>query len=526
MRLLVVPALWLLSIGAPVAVPVAGSAEHDVGFAGITLEDVEAHLLELATAPLEGRDSPSVGLTRAGDYIIERFEAAGLEGAGRDGSFRLGYARDFHAPKKNGCGLTATVEGGETIELVYGTDFVPLPVCTGVATGEAIFAGFGISSKKQKYDDLKGSLKGKVAVILEGEPRHKRKFEGAAVTPDSDIHVKLKNLEQKGVSGVLVVRRRPVEPALDGDGEELEPARLGYRYSWASWNPALGQRNPQVPRTYDFPALEITEEAAMRMLGIDVVAVGESLDKSARPKKPEKLSVEITLSSSIEQTSVNVDNIVGIVRGTDPDLKDEFVVIGAHYDHVGVDVRGRIGFGADDNGSGTCAMIEIAEALAAAGTRRSILACAFSSEEDGLLGSRELARNPPVPRDKIVAMLNFDMVGRGKTGEVIVLGAKRNPDLDKVLKRARKLKSAKVKIVTGKADHLWQRSDHYSFHAEGVPSLFFFESASELDNEDYHTFNDTIDKLDFEKIARTARLAYNTAWILADDDDRPSRPRD
>ncbi|MCZ6597144.1 MAG: M20/M25/M40 family metallo-hydrolase [Planctomycetota bacterium] len=502
--------------------------DHGGGFGGITVADVESHLLRIATASLEGRDSPSVGLSLAGDYIIDVFTAAGLEGAGPDGTFRIPFSRNLRAPKKESCALSATLEGGEQIDFRFGKDFIPLPVCTGEATGKPVFVGFGIRSKKHKYDDLKGKeIDGNIAVLLAGEPRHKRKFEGTEVTPEADVHVKVKNLEQEGAIGVLVVRRsRPRDKGTNGDGPAA--AELGFRYTWAGWNATTGQngRAVRIGRSYRIPVLEVTEDVAGRILGEDLVELGASLDKRVRPVKSKPKDVTVSLRSEMGESSVPIDNIVGIIRGTDPELADEYVVVGAHYDHVGVDQRGRIGFGADDNGSGTVGMLEIVQALAAAGPRRSVLACAFAGEEDGLDGSRELCRNLPVPRESIVAMINLDMIGRGKTSEVVVLGTEQNPELEDVLKRARKLKNARVKIITGKAKSLWQRSDHFSFHQIGVPVLFFFEAESLIGNKDYHTWRDTIDELDLEKIARTARIVYNTVWILSEDDERPPPPRD
>ena len=509
---------WVAVPGPTSAVP---SAEHAAGFSGITVADVETHLVAVASAPLEGRDSPSVGLDRAGDYIISVFEEAGLTGAGQDGAFRIPWNRDMPEPDAAGCRLVLGT-GGEAETLTLGTDFTPLAGCEGKASGSPVFVGFGIQAKKERYDDLKGvDLKGRVAVILEGEPRHRRRFEGPIVTPDADIYVKLKNLVAEGVAGVLVVRRPPEDAP-----EDMEPAGIGFRHTWASWLPSAGQRDPRVSRSHRVPVLEVTAEAASRILGQDVLALAAKIDKSVKPHSGEPLEVTVELAAATRQRSVPIDNIVGLLRGSDPDLTDEYVLVGAHYDHVGVDVRGQVGFGADDNGSGTTAMLEIAQAMAAAGPRRSVLFAAFSGEEDGLLGSRAMAQNPPVPRRDIVAMINLDMVGRGDKGEVVVLGTDENPDLERVLTRARKLKNPKVKVITGKARHLWQRSDHHSFHTVGVPVLFFFEAVSETDNPDYHTWRDTIDKVDFEKVARTARMAYNTAWILAEDEERPSPPRD
>lgn len=513
------PASAFLSLLAPLLF-LAPSGDHAAGFGGITEEDVRAHLEVLAGPTAEGRDSPSAGQTAAGDYIARVFAEAGLRGAGADGSFRIPFSRNLRAPVEEQCSLVLEVEGGEKVPFAFGADYVPLPVCTGEASGAPVFCGFGISAKKERYDDLaKAEIEGNVAVILEGEPRHPRKFEGPDVTPDADVHVKIKNLEEAGAVGVLVVRR-PAPGA-----EQTGP--LGYRYTWASWVGMAGVRGPRVSRSYDIPALEVTLDAASKILATDVAALAAKLDKSAKPQRMKpRGSAVLHLASAIERTSVRIDNVVGVLPGSDPDLADEYVVIGAHYDHVGVDQRGRIGFGADDNGSGTAALLEMVQALGASKPRRSILACAFSAEEDGLLGSKALADDPPVPRESLVAMLNLDMIGRGSAKEVIVLGTDQNPALGDVLKDAAKLEKPRIKAVTGKAGHLWERSDHYSFHAVGVPTLFFFEAPTETDNPDYHTWRDTIELVDMEKVARTARIAYNTAWLLAADDDRPPSPRD
>jgi hypothetical protein len=266
----------------------------------------------------------------------------------------------------------------------------------------------------------------------------------------------------------------------------------------------------------DLPVLEITPAVAEAIVGQDVLPLVEKVDKSAKAPKPVETGRRVSMASASEERKVPIDNVVGILKGSDPELADEYVVIGAHYDHVGVDTRGRIGFGADDNASGTAAMLEVATALAEGKPRRSILVCAFAAEEDGLLGSAALVDDPPVPTDAMVTMINMDMVGRGETDEVVVLGLIKNPGFEKLLKRAQKLQPTKVKnIVQRQGQELFQRSDHYNFHKKQVPVLFFFEQLPIDKNEDYHTWRDSIDKLDFEKIARTSRLVFNTCWLLA-----------
>src|SRR6185436_6770984 len=133
----------------------------------------------------------------------------------------------------------------------------------------------------------------------------------------------------------------------------------------------------------------------------------------------------------------------------------------------------------------------------------------FAAEEDGLLGSQALCENLPVPKEQIVAMINMDMVGRGKTDEVAVLGIVQNPDLEKLLQRALRMSRTGVKnIVMREGEDLFQRSDHYSFHKLGLPVLFFFEGLPISNNPDYHTWRDSADKLDYDKMARTARLVF------------------
>jgi Zn-dependent M28 family amino/carboxypeptidase len=274
------------------------------------------------------------------------------------------------------------------------------------------------------------------------------------------------------------------------------------------------------------PVLEITPAAALQVTGLDVLAPLAAVDKSGKAPKPVFTGRAVSMASGSEMRETVISNVVGKLAGSDPELAHEYVVIGAHYDHVGVDVRGRVGTGADDNASGTAAMLEVAEAMAAAGPRRSILACAFAAEEDGLIGSDQLAEKPPVPRSDMAAMINLDMVGFGDVGEVAVIGVPENPAFEKLLKAAKKLKNTKVKkIVTGQGQEVFQRSDHYSFHKRGVPALFFFEGLPVGKNPHYHTWHDTLDTIDVEKIARTSRLVFNTMWLLAEDDDRPPAPR-
>jgi len=499
--------------------------ELDAGYDSITEKDLLVHVTELAAPQLEGRDSPSEGLFRAGEYLIGRMKAAGVAPCGQHDTYRMTYTLKNPAPLEN-CLLAMTPEGGEERVFVLEEDYVPLPSCPGDGEGPLSFFGFGITeSEEKRYDDLKGkNCKGEIVMVLEGEPRSKKLFEGPVVTRAADGYAKVKALEERGAHGVLIVRRPPAEQLKGLEGRLVAPSPIGFRHTWAHWNHKGDQ--PAHSINAKIPVLEITEATASLLLGEDVAELASKIESSGKPVRREVKGVRVTLRSAIGEKPLPIDNIVGVVRGSDPALAEEYVVLGAHYDHVGVDAWGRIGPGADDNGSGSAGLMEIAEAMALAKPKRSVLFAWFSAEEDGLFGSEEFCERPPVPMASVVAMLNVDMIGRCAEDEVYVVGTNVNPALEDVLKEAKKLKPVQLKkIFTDKAQDLWERSDQYNFHKKGVPALFFTEGAIDAENPDYHNYGDTVDKLSLTKMAKITRFLFNTAWLIADAEKRPPPPR-
>lgn len=209
-------------------------------------------------------------------------------------------------------------------------------------------------------------------------------------------------------------------------------------------------------------------------------------------------------------------NVVALLEGSDAELRDQYLVIGAHFDHLGQ--RGdKIYHGSDDNASGCAALIEVARALRAdTDLRRSILFVAFDGEEIGLLGSKHFVREPPVPREAIVAMLNLDMVSRGETGDVWLSGAGYSPLLKEWVEA---IAPETDLAVHHEHEKEWrQASDHGPFGDAGIPFLYF----GVLDHEDYHKPTDTSDKANQEKMARIARLVYLTARTIANSAERPT----
>lgn len=519
--LLPLPLLFLLQDG-------TAPGGHGVGFESIQEKDLLAHVTELAAPELEGRDSPSDGLFRAGEYLIERMKALGFQPGVGGTSFRQNYTVQRLAPLEAECLLAATPEDGEELTFELEKEFVPLPHASGEGEGILTFYGFGITESGERYDDLKGrNMKGEVVMILEGEPRSKKLFEGPEVTKAADVYSKLKDLEERGARGVLVVRRPPElvkgQPRKGFDGRPIVPTEIGFRHTWADWvNREQGTRRAQL----GIPALEIDLATATKLLGEDVGELAERIDSSGKPVRRERKDLRVSLRSGMAERPVPIDNIVGILPGSDATLGQEFLVLGAHYDHIGVDSRGRIGCGADDNGSGSSGLLELAEAFALARPKRSIVCVWFSAEEDGLIGSEEFCARPPLDLSKVVTMLNVDMIGRCAEDEAYVIGTHFNPALEDVLKDAKKLKPTQLKkVFTDKGLDLWERSDQYHFHQKGIPALFFTEGAIDAENPDYHTYDDTVDKLSLTKMARITRLMFNLAWLVSEAPERPPKPR-
>jgi len=520
--LLALAALLALGAAARQAPGKSKAADPDAAaIESITAEEVRAHLVALASGSLEGRDTPSLGLSRAAEYLQRALETAGLRGAGKDGSYRLPFGLELPAPDPARCALSWSLDGAAQSALALGTDYVPYPGQDGEAEGELVFLGYGIDGGRSPYNDVKGELKGKIALVLEGEPLHKTLFEGAEVSEFADLRAKLARLESAGVAGVLVVR---LPPRADGatEAERLALSGIGFRSTFAQWP----KETPREPLRSELPVLELRAEAASLLLGESVLELAAAIEKSGKPLRRDPPGRRVSLRAGSSKQRVSIDNVGAILPGRDAELAREYIVLGAHYDHIGVDARGRVGYGADDNGSGCAALLELAQALALRPLERSVLVLFFAGEEDGLLGSQALCREPPVPLNAMAAMLNLDMIGRGKVDEVAVLGTDQNPGFEKLLQRAQRVKGHRMKrVLIGQARELWRRSDHASFHDVDVPTLFFFESGKVDDNPDYHTWRDTLDQVDAEKVARTARFALVCAQLIGNEEERPPAPR-
>lgn len=460
----------------------------------------------LASDELAGRDTPSPGLETAAAWIADEFARVGLEpGAGDDWIQRYPFPLVGLDRRET----RVEISGGATHTLQLGLDFFAEPgAAPPHAAGIMYVAGpDGVTANPG------GALRDRVVLIrLEGLPASARgglRFDGAT---RATIREAAARAHDAGATGVVF--------ALD---ERVTRAQVDALAETA----ALPRRMLGGPPDDGDPALFfVTHTAALRifrMAGLD----GAEMLRRERVDRPVPLpGVTVRLGAPWTTTEdASAPNVLGLLRGSDPELADTYVVLSAHIDHVGVgppDEHGdSIYNGADDNASGTAAIMAIAEAFAALPERpaRSVLFLGVSGEEKGLLGSRWFVEHPTVPRDRIVANINMDMIGRNAPDSIVVIG-KEYSSLGEVVRR---VADGHPEIGLAVAPDPWPeqrfffRSDHYSFAAREIPAIFFFAGV----HEDYHRPGDTADRIDNDKAARVARLAFLVAHEVARDERPP-----
>jgi hypothetical protein len=463
------------------------------------LDDVKA----LASPAMAGRRSGTPGAEAAARYIAQAFRAAGLAPGGAAG----GYEQVFEVPTgvRLGTPNSLAIVGPGARTLAPGRDFTPLTVSgDGARSSAVVFAGYGITAPDLGYDDYAGiDVRGKIVLLMTGEPRGRdpaSPFRKPEAYHYSERRHKLINVREHGAAAVLLVTH-------PGAASDVLPALAGVAAPWSVLAVAV---------------VRPVADALLGSSGTSVAAAAEAIDRALAPRSfvvPDvRVAVEVTLVRERSATA----NVIGILRGSDPALKDEAVVVGAHYDHLGLggegsldpDKLGVVHPGADDNASGTAAVMELARNFAAAGARpRTLVFVAFAGEEMGLLGSAEYVRRPPVPLDRTVAMVNLDMIGRPREGKVYVTGVDSGSGLRTLVSDAARGLALQPEL---RGDP-FAPSDQTSFYAAGRPVLFLFTGA----HDDYHRTSDTWDKIDRQDLAAVTSFAGRIVAALATAQSRP-----
>jgi hypothetical protein len=498
---------WLaVAAPGPAATRLPDAATRAV--AAVSADDLRTYVGTLASDAFNGRGVGDAGNRAAEEFICATFRANGVTPAGAGGSCYQSV--EVYSPTL-GSRARLTVSNNEDgtvlADLPAGADFYPLPETGDAAvTAPLLFVGHGISAPQIKHDDYAGvDASGAVVLVKEGIP---------PTVPDGNraglgtLARKLADAKQHGARGVVMI------------GGYLS----GYRSVWPERS-----------------SLQQTSYRLLSSLRGGAIAAGTLSENAAGPivralSDGRRLSAALTPDLVVKP--ITMHNVLGIVEGRDPNRQHEMVVIGAHLDHDGTDAEGRIYNGADDNASGTAAVLAAAAAFAraaAGGERpaRAVLFALWNGEEKGSLGAEAFVASPQ-PARRVVANLNLDMVGRHEevrdpgdwrfhglpkidaaaTGNTLhVLGYSYTPELAAMVRDANDAVGLTLQEDYDNGElGLLQRSDQWAFLASGIPALFLTTGL----HPDYHTPADDTDRIDFGKLTRVARLAARAAWIVAD----------
>jgi hypothetical protein len=469
------------------------------------------HIKVLASGELEGRGDGSQGLESAAEYIEKHFRAAGLEPAGDSGTFFQPFEMTTGLSIEPGNVVTLNA-GRASVTFEIGRDYQLISTSRDTSSAEplpVVFAGYGINAPAIRYDDYASvDAQGKAVLIFTHEPQEndpRSPFEGRTNTLHSTMMRKVEVARNRGAKAIVVIDDPNHRPAVD---------------RFRRW-----LREPQAEE-YGLPVFYVSRDRVQRALGtrLNLDTVSDEIDRDLAPKSVALNDITLTAVDRTARVRKRVRNVIGILKGSDPAAQGEAVVVGAHYDHLGRSARfsmsqnstGQIHHGADDNASGTAAVIEMAKVGVEARKefRRSVLFIAFAGEEHGLLGSSHYVNHPAVPLDRTVAMVNLDMVGRAG-GRILVDGLATAPSIEDDLKAAEAGGAISMRALRGGPGA--GASDDATFLLKKIPAINFFSGF----HADYHRPTDTWEKIDAAGGAAVAHLALRLAQQLANRKERP-----
>lgn len=528
----------------------------------------------LASDELEGRGITTQGINKAADYIAAEFAKAGLKTDLYEGTpfqkFKMPQAPRLGPAEKNTLTLVAPAEKNWEPKSQEAGKFFNALLAGGSAKfdGQIVFAGYGISAPELNYDDYEGlDVKGKIVVVLRKEPQQtdaNSKFNGVSPSPHSLFTKKIEVAEQKGAVALIIVndaltvaesvkslellRKNTLDgmvKILDADITPIETitpeAWKKVREDYAKARNSLEDVDKRIAGAdsaldtmaagpgadnIKLPVLSLSRARFASILkeaaGKELSAIEKEIDATLKPQSVDLTGWTLAGETNLVREPLEVKNVIGVLEGEGP-LSDETIVIGAHYDHVGMGGAGSLApwtravhNGADDNASGTCTMMEIARRLGSMGKKpnRRIVFIAFSAEESGLIGSIHYCKEPRFPLENTIAMLNLDMVGRLNNDALIVYGTGTAKEFDSLvdeLNQAAKFKITKKPEGTGP-------SDHDSFYKKKIPVFHYFSNF----HPDYHRPSDDVPLINIVGMRRIADFVTATALSIDNVKARPT----
>lgn len=494
--------------------------------------NLRKHVQYLASDQLEGRKTGETGATTAAGYVANQFAQfklkPGVKAVNGKGNFLQTFPYVAGVTVGESGFLNVIPADPQNVSrLEPGITYMPLAnsISGEVPSSPLVFAGYGIATVDKKYDDYAGlDVRGKIVIIFDGTPDGGSREQFGSF----NLHAKANLARERGARAMIVIAK--------AEDFKVDPlSRLSYE-------PTMGETA--------IPVVGLSREIAADVFGVKTAAEVSEIEKWVAMKTNAPPAVAIRLAEPLKATAqMKIDlqkktvdgyNVIGIIEGTDPMLKNEAIVIGAHYDHLGRGGRSSLAanstdihHGADDNASGTSAILELARQFAKEKkNKRTLIFMAFGGEEEGLLGSKYYVNNPVWPLDKTVAMINLDMVGRLSEGKLTVGGigtanewkvAVESKNLNPValVKLNRPEINTQGEVGPAFALQLTEdgfgASDHSSFYGKQIPVLFFFTGT----HTDYHKPTDTAEKINFDGLTKITRYV---AAIARSVDENPTRP--
>lgn len=528
---------------------------YEKGFSTIDQKEILKNISVLAADSMKGRPAGSPENLIAARFIAEKFRHSGLKplfpqlrknsrkapdgeesnelSVPEDPSLSEQYLqkltiKKYKLSEKSSLRINRSFAKGSSVKSYKNmTDFLvqfTIPENLNVAA-PVVFAGYGIDKGENGYSDYldnEGSrldVKNKIVLVVDGFPLERDTASVFSKSRNALYRNPLRKADlaaEKGALAMIIV---------NSPFRNDPPVSIKYEKLLTSF-----QREdfclPEIERK-EIPVFYISSAVLNDLFagtGGKLKELLESTDRDLKARSFEIADKKVEFEISFDEKLLNTQNVAGFIEGTDPELKNEFVVIGAHYDHVGLGEHGagirnnigKIHNGADDNASGVSGMLQIAKAFSKAPAKRSVLFVAFTGEENGMLGSRYYAHIQPLrPIEKTVAMLNLDMIGRNETNELFIGGAFYSSDLIKVVQKANQKLSMNLFYNTGL---LTSASDQAPFLRKGIPALFFFSGL----HDDYHMPEDDVEKINPEKVEKASKLAFLTAWITGNESSKPA----
>jgi Peptidase family M28 len=484
----------------------------------IQAAQLKKHVYTLASDEFEGRETGTPGQDKAAAYISTYYESIGIKPI-----VQGSWYQTYPLRRETNLGSVATVNNKPYAFLdhfyFFGMDAQELQ------TKQIVFAGYGIRDKRYNdYKKLKTVNEGSWIMCLQGEPINKKgksKITGSNETSDwnDDVFLKAEAAQKAGASVLLVVNTN----------YDMYMRRVRF---WLEQPRMQLERDQKNNEPEHIPIIYISPEFANDLLqqsGQTIESLQSTLNKG-KTQRPMMLQANANFHVEQKIERIDAENVLAFIEGEDPNLKNEVVVVSAHYDHVGI-MNGQIHNGADDDASGTAAAMEIGEAFqlakkAGKGPRRSILILHVSGEEKGLLGSEWYSDHPVFPLTSTVCDLNIDMIGRidpehKDSNYVYLIGSdKLSTDLHKISEQCNQEQTKLVLDYTynrpDDPNRFYYRSDHYNFAKHNIPVIFYFSGV----HEDYHKPGDDAPKILYNKMETITRLVFHTAWNVANRDER------